>query len=57
MQNYNGIQITENRTKLFDENYHKVYLSPEQVCWSNPANMVLILLTAFVPVHFNHLFL
>ena len=57
MQNYNGIQITENRTKLFDENYLEVYLSPEQVCCSSPASMVLILLTAFVPVHFNHLFL
>ena len=57
MQNYHGIQITENRTKLFDENYHEVYLSPEQVCCSSPASMVLILLTTFVPVHFNHLFL
>ena len=44
-------------SNVFDENYHEVYLSPEQVCCSNPASMVLILLTTFVPVHFNHLFL
>ena len=46
------------RKEVFDEkDYHEVYLSPEQVCCSSPASMVLILLTTFVPVHFNHLFL